>query len=512
LKRLLIHVLTLVPPLALLLIHGLSYDYINDDAYISFRYARNLARGDGLVFNVGEPVEGYTNFLWTLQVGAGLALGGDPERFAPWLGLFWGAGAVVLAGMLLCRRGMPVWWVVVPLTVLSAGVPFALWSAAGLETGLVAFFMVLGVLLLDRVSAPGPVPWWLSWVLGGTLGLATLTRPDNGLLFLFCVGWLILERKWRRLLPLLTAWAAVVLPWFGWRLWYYGKLLPNSLLLRTGAEWTDYLHSVREGLAYSGGYLAFVAGPFLLLSGGLLFRAGRVEGVLGLRQARRDLIFVVCFLAYLAAVGGDEKVFYRLAAPLTPLLVCGLGLGAWSLLQRRSWRGVFWGLLGVAWCGWLALGWSGFLAEEYHRRLHHLRDHLYPERRLVARWISEQAPPGATLAMSAMGLVPYLTDLRTYDCLGVVDNYIARLPVRSPEMLPAHRKSDFGYILRRRPAFIVWSTFISTGEMARAARRGYVRVAVKNTRIPVMCDPEQVSLPLRRPSKNPARSSPASPP
>src|SRR4051812_9442686 len=38
-----------------------------DDAMISMRYARNLAEGRGLVWNPGEqPVEGYTNFLWTL--------------------------------------------------------------------------------------------------------------------------------------------------------------------------------------------------------------------------------------------------------------------------------------------------------------------------------------------------------------------------------------------------------------------------------------------------------------
>src|SRR5690242_17979411 len=36
------------------------------DAFISMRYARNLALGHGPVFNPGERVEGYTNFLWTL--------------------------------------------------------------------------------------------------------------------------------------------------------------------------------------------------------------------------------------------------------------------------------------------------------------------------------------------------------------------------------------------------------------------------------------------------------------
>ena len=40
--------------------------FVQDDAYISFRYAENLALGRGLVWNEGERVEGYTNFLWTV--------------------------------------------------------------------------------------------------------------------------------------------------------------------------------------------------------------------------------------------------------------------------------------------------------------------------------------------------------------------------------------------------------------------------------------------------------------
>jgi hypothetical protein len=39
-----------------------------DDAYISYRYAENLMRGEGLVFNHGERVEGYSNFLYVLSV------------------------------------------------------------------------------------------------------------------------------------------------------------------------------------------------------------------------------------------------------------------------------------------------------------------------------------------------------------------------------------------------------------------------------------------------------------
>ncbi|MEO5618208.1 MAG: hypothetical protein ABIS67_10585, partial [Candidatus Eisenbacteria bacterium] len=56
-----------------------SLFWAQDDAYISFRYARNLLRGEGLVFNVGERVEGYTNFLWTVLSSIPMAMGqADP--------------------------------------------------------------------------------------------------------------------------------------------------------------------------------------------------------------------------------------------------------------------------------------------------------------------------------------------------------------------------------------------------------------------------------------------------
>ena len=59
-----------------------------EDAFISFRFGRHLAAGQGLVWNLGEPpVEGYTNFLWVL-VAAGLdGLGLDVPLAARVLGV-----------------------------------------------------------------------------------------------------------------------------------------------------------------------------------------------------------------------------------------------------------------------------------------------------------------------------------------------------------------------------------------------------------------------------------------
>ena len=68
--------------LGIAVLYGLrvrEYWFLSDDAFISFRYSRHLADGLGLVWNAGEPVEGYTNFLWVLLMAASLSLGLEPE-------------------------------------------------------------------------------------------------------------------------------------------------------------------------------------------------------------------------------------------------------------------------------------------------------------------------------------------------------------------------------------------------------------------------------------------------
>lgn len=75
--------------LAVLIAAGAQFlflDWTSDDAYISFRYAENLSGGRGLVFNAGEKVEGYSNFLWVVLLAAGNFLGLAPVWTAKALG------------------------------------------------------------------------------------------------------------------------------------------------------------------------------------------------------------------------------------------------------------------------------------------------------------------------------------------------------------------------------------------------------------------------------------------
>src|SRR5437870_9145345 len=78
--------------------------FVIDDAFISFRYAENLVRGYGLVYNPGERVEGYTNFLWVLLIAGFHALGADSLSAAKVLGALANASTLILVGNEAWRR------------------------------------------------------------------------------------------------------------------------------------------------------------------------------------------------------------------------------------------------------------------------------------------------------------------------------------------------------------------------------------------------------------------------
>jgi arabinofuranosyltransferase len=77
----------ILPYLALLYLSLVHFEFMLDDPFISFRYARNLLDGHGLVFNPGERVEGYSNFLWIILLTPFMKLGFDPVVASKVLGL-----------------------------------------------------------------------------------------------------------------------------------------------------------------------------------------------------------------------------------------------------------------------------------------------------------------------------------------------------------------------------------------------------------------------------------------
>ena len=153
---------------------ALRLAWLADDNFISFRYASNLVHGNGLVYNAGEYVEGYTNLLWTLLIAGAIALGASPELSSKALGIgFW----LLLVGLLALHR-----WRQRerrPFIPLAAALVLLMddsqtWATGGLETSMFTFLSVAGVLLAGEARDDTR-----RMVLAGAL-LAAASRVQGG--------------------------------------------------------------------------------------------------------------------------------------------------------------------------------------------------------------------------------------------------------------------------------------------------------------------------------------------
>ena len=439
-----------------------------DDAYISFRYARNLANGLGLVFNAGERIEGYTNFLFTCLLGLAIKLGLDPDRTSKIIGGAAALGSVALTYGIASRLRTPRKVPVLATWLLAGSLPTAGWAVFGMETSLFVALLLLGTwLFLRERDRPEAFPWS-----GAALAAAGLTRPEApmfaGLLMLFLAGKTlekgskrslfapVLDLFERRNLVRAALFVGPIAAHLIFRRAYYGTWLPNTFEAKTG----NLHQQIEGGLRYLKTYPAH-AGPVVYVAlGGL---------ALAIAKRRRDLgaiaAIAIAVLAYVVLVGGDWMPSFRFLAPFEPfcfLLVDafareiledfrGQPLGGRSpfrgggaelgsaesvaertqsstlrtALFRRAARLVF----GVAIAAFaLFTAWSrGRAFTDGARAIEDERRFWTSAAGGVATWFAEHGERG-TIAVADMGNIAYATDYPILDLLGLVDPVISRLP------------------------------------------------------------------------------------
>ncbi len=108
-----------------------------DDLFIILRYVENAAGGHGLVFNIGERVEGYTCFGWVISLVALVRLGWPAYWAAKFVGMLCSAGT-----LLLCYGiGRELWHgekgsravAFLPALLLAVNPDFLYWSVSETE-------------------------------------------------------------------------------------------------------------------------------------------------------------------------------------------------------------------------------------------------------------------------------------------------------------------------------------------------------------------------------------------
>jgi hypothetical protein len=135
--------------LSWLVIHQPEEFVLTDDAYISLRYAQNWVNGAGIVWQPGDRVEGYTNFLQVALFASGLRLGLSGELVAYTVGFVSALGSLVVAALIARRLSTSEqdngWAGGIAAVLIGANPFFAYWSMSGLETPLFILFCLLSV-------------------------------------------------------------------------------------------------------------------------------------------------------------------------------------------------------------------------------------------------------------------------------------------------------------------------------------------------------------------------------
>jgi arabinofuranosyltransferase len=445
-------------------LHQHYYDFLHDDAFIAFRYAANWAAGIGPVYNPGERVEGYSDFLWVAMLRAAAGAGRDVLHTARGLGSAAGIALALAAAVAVgaCLRRS---WRLAAFAAASVALHAcpAVWALSGLETVPFAFLVLAASIVFLHERRRGRAHWG-----SGLLFAAVALLRADGFLFLFpavVLAALQPGRRTRALVSLGAAFAVVAVPYAIWRWSFYGSLLPNTYYAKTGG---GLLQQVR-GLFY----VYNVIEPF----GGVLLWCLPLV-LLALRDRDRDserLYFGLLVAGVGAAVvwvGGDHMPMGRFFAPLVvPLLLLQMEAAVEILRRTRSLPGrAPWFAAGVLWsCILLA----GFLPTVNRRRLPASfaisNAALTRQWMLAGGWLREHVPPGTWMATNAAGAVAYYSGLPVIDMLGLNDTHIAHTtPVTGGGGTAGHEKRDFDYVLARRPGVIfrgVLTAAVRDGEL-----------------------------------------------
>lgn len=465
---------------AAILLHARAWTFVCDDAYISFRYAVNLAEHGALEYNVGERVEGYTNFLWVIVLALGTAVGIAPEALAPWLTQL-GALAAAAAVVALVRalRGRTGAWEavdLVPAILLAAAPEFVVWAHGGLETSCAA------ALALAAMAATASGRWRAAGVL---TALAGLTRIDAALpVGVFVGAWTIghvvtgrrerLPGRWAAAEALLWA-AGPLLAHALFRLVYYGEWLPNTwevkrhgaLLRDTYGVW--YLAAWAQGLklAWASPLLALVRGRHLAV-----------------------LLPALAVLAYAWSVGGDFMAYSRFLVVPTALVA---GLVGWLIAEaaerwfaRRA--GIVAVAAAVALAAGLGVGSRGRLIKDREMRSGWIEgrwegvtamDRFARERVHVGRWLREHVPANTRISVGAAGALPYASRLPAFDVYGLVDAWPRQVEVRpQTRARPGHQlQAPLAVVLAKEPRLLCHVGYVGAKRPspASAQSRGFGR-------------------------------------
>ncbi|MBN1815706.1 MAG: hypothetical protein JXA14_27980 [Anaerolineae bacterium] len=424
-------------------------NFAQDDAFITYRYARNLANGYGFVYNRGESVLGTTTPLYTLLLAA-LAL--VFTRDIPLISHFVSALSLWVSGVALYNLGRQrSRHLAVAAALVFASNPLLI-SSVGMET-----LFLIALMLMTLVTYCNKK----LWLTGFLLGLLLLTRLET-VLFAGILGvhflWQRKQLPYWLLIPVV-----VIFPWlvFAWRT--FGSVIPHSaqtkMLSRAAGQSYSFL---RGALIWWGVYIyetAWYIALFPVLLSGLIEAWRRITRIDAYTLV---LIWTVVYFVAASFVAGSFPWYYGALIPGFAILVSFGGerlakvldlchtRGGWITTDRMRTIGFSAIVLGVL---VLQLStWSSY----WVRYEGQIVDRRYVGGREIAVWLNEHGNECESVAVQEIGVVGYFVDMQVVDLYGLVTPSLVPYLLDGNTDVLSHAITLFepDYVLARQPHHI----------------------------------------------------------
>jgi arabinofuranosyltransferase len=468
----------------LFIYHCKEFSFIQDDSYITYRYVKNFTEGSGLVFNIGDRVEGYTCFLWVMLLALIKELGFNFISASQTIGIISSLLTLFfiykISSEIFSKDTNPYYSIsfnlIAVILTLSNGA-FAYWSISGMESALFSFLSTFAIYLYlkENKRKMTAVPYSSIVFL-----LASLTRPEGNLIFALTIVHKIIitvknkehtskegeaVKKYKLLLSKQNLlWAAMyILPavvYMLWRYSYYGYWLPNTFYAKTGFSF-EYL---KTGADYFWDF-AQIYGLYGILIAFILYTLGSKERFY--EYLYLVMIFFV-FSLYIILVGGDVLRPTRFFMPVIPVFYILVQEALHRLVSGTGKKYSISYLLPVSVLLVFLFGYYTFSSQnEQIKKYSELENGLVEKMRIAGEWMkSKSAAAGRTLTVAAttIGAFSYFSETDLIDMLGLTDKVIAHDPKPIPEISSKteigwkERHYNVDYVLSRKPDYIYFST------------------------------------------------------
>ncbi len=415
----------------LIIFLGIHNSFIQDDAFISFRYAHNLATGYGLDWNISTPehVEGYTNFLWVLLISITEYLGFDPVLSSKIMGIVFSLGTLFFTYKLSLILLKSEFFSLLTIVFLGTNYSFSSYMTGGLETQLQVFLVVSSAFYTFYSIENKKLSNIFTLVLLSLLfTLSVLTRLDTVLISGILYIWLLLSifvqpspnsKKVKEFSFLTLPGLIIVTTWLIAKYIYYGDILPNTFYVKAAGL---SIGSLEYGLIY---LMAFVSGYYLVLMPFIAIYFAK--DLISDNKIRILLIIITVWFLYIIKVGGDFME-YRFMIPVLPFIFIVFSklihLINKIILQAILIIMILYGSYHHAYA---------FTGVNGIESIKSLNDHIVAEKQdwkgvgiALGRVFEKSTHNNITIAVTAAGAIPYYSNLKTIDMLGLNDKWIAK--------------------------------------------------------------------------------------